>query len=100
MEKRRGKADTQQIIMSVDIPNHDGNIHFLEALASGRIAGTELPEDEEVRFGKIPSRLPTNENGKVPKYTAAHYHAALARAGCRESTGAADAQQTRHPRRA
>jgi hypothetical protein len=81
MEKKRGKSDTQQIIMSVDIPNHDGNIHFLETLhaLAGRIAGTELPEDEEVKIrGKIADRLPTfNENGKVPKYTAAHYHAAL-----------------------
>jgi len=78
---KRGKTDIQQIIMSVDIPNHDGTIHFLETLhaLAGRIAGTELPEDEEVKIrGKIADRLPTfNEGGSVPKYTAAHYHAAL-----------------------
>jgi len=81
LDKRRGKSDTQTIIMSVDIPNHNGNIHFLETLhaLAGRIAGTELPEDEEVKIrGKIADRLPTfTEGGSVPKYTAAHYHAAL-----------------------
>mmetsp|Transcript_3119 Transcript_3119/g.7221 ORF Transcript_3119/g.7221 Transcript_3119/m.7221 type:complete len:1718 (+) Transcript_3119:685-5838(+) len=81
LDRRRGKSDTQTIIMSVDIPNHDGNIHFLETLhaLAGRIAGTELPEDEEVKIrGKIADRLPTfTEGGSVPKYTAAHYHAAL-----------------------
>jgi len=78
---KRGKTDIQQIIMSVDIPNHDGTIHFLETLhaLAGRIAGTELPEDEEVKIrGKIADRLPTfTDGGSVPKYTAAHYHAAL-----------------------
>jgi len=81
LDRRRGKSDTQQIIMSVDIPNHDGSIHFLETLhaLAGRIAGTELPEDEEVKIrGKIADRLPTLDvAGHVPKYTAAHYHAAL-----------------------
>lgn len=78
---KRGKTDIQQIIMSVDIPNHDGTIHFLETLhaLAGRIAGTELPEDEEVKIrGRIADRLPTFADGSsVPKYTAAHYHAAL-----------------------
>jgi len=77
---KRGKTEIQQIIMSVDIPNHDGTIHFLETLhaLAGRIAGTELPEDEEVKIrGKIADRLPITESGSVPKYTAAHYHAAL-----------------------
>ena len=80
LDKKRAKSDIQQIIMSVDIPNHDGSIHFLETLhaLAGRIAGTELPEDEEAKIrGKIADRLPTFSDGNVPKYTAAHYHAAL-----------------------
>jgi len=76
-----GKTEIQSIIMSVDIPNHNGKIHFLETLhaLAGRIAGTELPEDEEVKIrGKIADRLPVFHDGSgVPKYTAAHYHAAL-----------------------
>jgi len=76
-----GKTEIQSIIMSVDIPNHSGRIHFLETLhaLSGRIAGTILPEDEEVKIrGKIADRLPVFKDGAgVPKYTAAHYHAAL-----------------------
>jgi len=76
-----GKTEIQSIIMSVDIPNHNGKIHFLETLhaLAGRIAGTELPEDEEEKIrGKIADRLPVFKDGTgVPKYTAAHYHAAL-----------------------
>jgi len=76
-----GKTEIQSIIMSVDIPNHRGDIHFLETLhaLAGRIAGTELPEDEEVKIrGKIADRLPVFKDASgVPKYTAAHYHAAL-----------------------
>mmetsp|Transcript_3541 Transcript_3541/g.12709 ORF Transcript_3541/g.12709 Transcript_3541/m.12709 type:complete len:1714 (-) Transcript_3541:989-6130(-) len=76
-----GKTEIQSIIMSVDIPNHNGKIHFLETLhaLAGRIAGTELPEDEEEKIrGKIADRLPVFKDGMgVPKYTAAHYHAAL-----------------------
>jgi len=76
-----GKTEIQTIIMSVDIPNHQGAIHFLETLhaLAGRIAGTELPEDEEVKIrGKIADRLPVFKDASgVPKYTAAHYHAAL-----------------------
>jgi len=74
-----GKSEIQSIIMSVDIPNHNGKIHFLETLhaLAGRIVGTGLPEDEEVKIrGKIADRLPVVSTG-WPKYTAAHYHAAL-----------------------
>jgi hypothetical protein len=53
---RHGRSSIQQIIMSVDIPNHDGSIHFLETLhaLAGRIAGTELPEDEVGRCSLTP----------------------------------------------
>ena len=71
----------QEIIMSVEIPNRKGELHFLEVLhaLSGRVAGTDLPleEEEDIR-NKIIDRLPTfNEKKGVPKYTAAHVHAAL-----------------------
>ncbi|EEH58460.1 voltage-gated ion channel superfamily [Micromonas pusilla CCMP1545] len=74
------KQETQKIIMSVDIPNHDGKIHFLETLhaLAGRIAGTELPAHAEVKVtNKIQKQLPTLRSGKVPQYTAAHYYAAM-----------------------
>ncbi|PNH08114.1 Voltage-dependent L-type calcium channel subunit alpha-1C [Tetrabaena socialis] len=91
-----GRSVTQAVIMSVDIPVHRNNtppkllqmfthrfsirlVTFVETLhaLAGRVAGTELPEIEEEwlmeRFGR---RLP--EGGSTfPKYTAAHFHAAL-----------------------
>ena len=81
LSKREAKTKCMQIIMTVDIPNHDGKIHFLETLhaLTGRIAGTELPESEEVKVrDSMVDRLPTFASDKdVPKYTAAHFHAAL-----------------------
>ena len=76
----KGKAEIQHIIMSVDIPEHEGKIHFLETLhaLAGRIAGTVLPQDEEEKIrGKIADRLPSFKASVLPKYTAAHFHAAL-----------------------
>ena len=81
LSKREAKTKCMQIIMTVDIPNHDGKIHFLETLhaLTGRIAGTELPESEEVKVrDSMVDRLPTFASDKdVPKFTAAHFHAAL-----------------------
>mmetsp|Transcript_11321 Transcript_11321/g.26831 ORF Transcript_11321/g.26831 Transcript_11321/m.26831 type:complete len:1216 (+) Transcript_11321:1-3648(+) len=71
------KSEVQNIIMTVDIPNRGGNVHFLETLhaLSGRVAGTRLPEEEEEHIhGKMLERLPDSD---FPKYSAAHYHAAL-----------------------
>lgn len=78
---RSTKTDIQNIIMACDIPNHDGKVHFYETLhaLAGRKAGRYLPEEEEVKIrSKIKDRLPvfTSESA-IPKYTAAHYHAAL-----------------------
>ena len=81
LSKREAKTKCMHVIMTVDIPNHDGKIHFLETLhaLTGRIAGTELPESEEVKVrDSMVDRLPTFDNAKdVPKFTAAHFHAAL-----------------------
>lgn len=54
-------------------------IHFLETLhgLAGRVAGTEVPEDEELPVHeRLAGRLPSSGGG-VPKYTVAHYYAAL-----------------------
>ena len=81
LSKREAKTKCMHVIMTVDIPNHDGKIHFLETLhaLTGRIAGTELPESEEVKVrDSMVDRLPTFDNAKdFPKFTAAHFHAAL-----------------------
>ena len=81
LSKHEAKTKCMHVIMTVDIPNHDGKIHFLETLhaLTGRIAGTELPESEEVKVrDSMVDRLPTFDNAKdVPKFTAAHFHAAL-----------------------
>ncbi|GLC39690.1 Caveolin-2 [Pleodorina starrii] len=74
------RSAIQTIILSVDIPVHQNNkVTFLETLhaLAGRLAGTELPEIEEERIiGRYLRRLPGG--GQVfPKYTAAHFHAAL-----------------------
>eukprot|EP00951_Prasinocladus_malaysianus_P000337 scaffold2539_cov43-Prasinocladus_malaysianus.AAC.1 len=71
------KSEVQNIIMTVDIPNRAGNVHFLETLhaLSGRVAGTQLPDEEEEHIHlKLHERLPDTA---YPKYSAAHYHAAL-----------------------
>jgi len=74
-------TDIQNIIMSVDIPNHNGLVHFYETLhaLAGRVAGMPLPEDEEVNIrNKIRDKLPTfSSEAQYPKYSAAHFHAAL-----------------------
>ena len=81
LSKHEAKTKCMHVIMTVDIPNHDGKIHFLETLhaLTGRIAGTELPESEEVKVrDSMVDRLPTFDNAKdFPKFTAAHFHAAL-----------------------
>lgn len=71
------KSEVQNIIMTVDIPNRSGHVHFLETLhaLSGRVAGTQLPEEEEEHIhARMHERLPDTS---YPKYSAAHYHAAL-----------------------
>ncbi|KAK3250718.1 Caveolin-2 [Cymbomonas tetramitiformis] len=75
------KADIQNIIMSIDIPNHNGRVHFYETVhaLAGRVAGIDVPEEEEMKIrGKIREKLPVfADAASIPKYTAAHYHAAL-----------------------
>eukprot|EP00803_Ostreobium_quekettii_P004182 evm.model.scf_87.7 EVM.evm.TU.scf_87.7 scf_87:110745-119200(-) len=73
-----GTAEIQSIIMSVDIPNRNNKVHFLETLhaLAGRVAGTQLPEEEEqIIHEKMYTRLP--DDLEFPKYTAAHFYAAL-----------------------
>lgn len=73
-----GPVAIQNIIMSVDIPNRNNTVHFLETLHAlgGRVAGTQLPENIEQRIHeKMHCRLP--EDVEFPKYTAAHFYAAL-----------------------
>jgi Ion transport protein len=77
------QLEVQTIIMSVDIPNRMYNgaphVHFLEVLhaLAGRIAGVQLPVDEaEKMHACFTGMLPIHER-EYPKYSAAHYHAAL-----------------------
>ena len=79
------QLEVQNVIMSVDIPNRSykgaPHVHFMEALhaLAGRIAGVQLPADEadkvQARFAGL---LPAHDrDADFPKYSAAHYHAAL-----------------------
>lgn len=75
--------EVQNIVMGVDIPNrmYDGtpHVHFIEVLhaLAGRIAGVELPTDEAQKaHARFVSVLPPQAE-QYPKYSAAHYHAAL-----------------------
>lgn len=71
-------ADIQMIIMTSDIPNRDGKVHFFETLhsLSARVAGTDLPWNEQIKVhSKLSSKLPRNVEDT--KHTVAHYHAAL-----------------------
>eukprot|EP00892_Ulva_mutabilis_P001295 jgi/Ulvmu1/11166/UM072_0002.1 len=75
--------EVQNIIMGVDIPNRIINgsphVHFIEVLhaLAGRIAGVQLPCDEaEKAHARFVSILPPQAE-EYPKYSAAHYHAAL-----------------------
>mmetsp|Transcript_58370 Transcript_58370/g.186060 ORF Transcript_58370/g.186060 Transcript_58370/m.186060 type:complete len:1610 (+) Transcript_58370:485-5314(+) len=77
--KNATKQEIQHIIMEVDIPEHQGKIHFLETLhaLAGREASAELPEEEENAINRtLADRLPPVGEGGGPKYTAAHFHAA------------------------
>eukprot|EP00197_Chlamydomonas_leiostraca_P007141 CAMPEP_0202863718 /NCGR_PEP_ID=MMETSP1391-20130828/4242_1 /ASSEMBLY_ACC=CAM_ASM_000867 /TAXON_ID=1034604 /ORGANISM="Chlamydomonas leiostraca, Strain SAG 11-49" /LENGTH=470 /DNA_ID=CAMNT_0049543381 /DNA_START=24 /DNA_END=1433 /DNA_ORIENTATION=+ len=75
----------QDTIMNCDIPSRTVKttgrvhyIHFLETLhaLAGRVAGTDLPLEEEYRIhAKLLRRLPKDE--EPPKYTAAHVHSAI-----------------------
>jgi hypothetical protein len=78
------QLEMQNVIMSVDIPNrtYEGtpHVHFLEVLhaLSGRIAGVQLPADETEKMqARFVGLVPDNEKNEFPKYSAAHYHAAL-----------------------
>lgn len=67
------------VLMGVDIPLRNQKVHFLETLyaLAGRVAGAELPDDEERKIrSNLTQRLPQPEEG-APKYTAAHFYAAL-----------------------
>jgi Ion transport protein/Voltage-dependent L-type calcium channel, IQ-associated len=79
------QLEVQNVIMSVDIPNRSfkgkPQVHFLETLhaLAGRIAGVQLPADEaEKAQARFAGLLPPNDrDADFPKYSAAHYHAAL-----------------------
>jgi hypothetical protein len=78
------QLEVQSIIMSVDIPNRTycnaPHVHYLEVLhaLAGRIAGVQLPMDEAEKVQTcFASLLPDNDKADYPKYSAAHYHAAL-----------------------
>lgn len=75
--------EVQNIVMGVDIPNRifegSPHVHFIEVLhaLAGRIAGVQLPADEaEKAHARFVSILPP-QAAEYPKYSAAHYHAAL-----------------------
>lgn len=75
--------EVQNIVMGVDIPNRIFNnaphVHFIEVLhaLAGRIAGVQLPTDEAMKaHARFVSILPPH-SPEYPKYSAAHYHAAL-----------------------
>ncbi|KAG2489238.1 hypothetical protein HYH03_012259 [Edaphochlamys debaryana] len=74
------RAATQAVIMSVDIPIHANNtVTFIEVLhaLAGRVAGTELPDiEEDWLVERFCRRLPGGGEA-FPRYTAAHFHAAL-----------------------
>ncbi|KAG1668958.1 hypothetical protein FOA52_001002 [Chlamydomonas sp. UWO 241] len=72
----------QAIVMAIDIPIRRGDkrmqVNLLETLhaLSGRVAGVELPVDEELEVhGKLVQRLPNDE--VAPKYMLSDYYAAL-----------------------
>ena len=70
----------QKHIMSIQIPDYNGQVHFLETLhaLTGSIAGTDLPEEELQKLkGDIANKLPSVSSSELPRFTAAHYHAAL-----------------------
>lgn len=49
----------------------------MHALA-GRVAGTEVPDDEEERIRqRLYPRLPSTDTSDVPKYGVSHFYAAL-----------------------
>jgi hypothetical protein len=60
-------------------PSSSSQVTFIETLhaLSGRVAGTELPElEEDALVERFSKRLPSGGE-EFPKYTAAHFHAAL-----------------------
>ena len=70
----------QEIIMSVEIPNRKGELHFLEVLHALRAASparTYLWKRKRTSETKSSTGSTFNEKKGVPKYTAAHVHAAL-----------------------
>lgn len=55
-------------------------VHFLETMhaLAGRIAGTEVPDDEEQKVRRmLYPRLPSKDASDVPKYGVSHFYAAL-----------------------
>ena len=70
-----GIAEILAVILSLDIPDRDSRVHFLETLhcLMGHAAGTELPLEEDLRIhGQMFHLLP--KTTEEPEYTAAHYH--------------------------
>jgi hypothetical protein len=74
---------SSNLVLTQPPPTHTstGKVHFYETLhaLAGRKAGRYLPESEELKIRtKLKDRLPVfTDEESVPKYTAAHYHAAL-----------------------
>jgi hypothetical protein len=55
-------------------------VHYLETLhaLSGRVAGTMVPDAEELKVhAKLHPKLPARDANNPPKYSAAHFYAAL-----------------------
>ena len=78
----QAQSEVQNIIMSVDIPNRTyagkPHVQFYETLhaLAGRCAGTQLPLDEEEKVSLTFAAI-TPSSKEYPRFTAAHYHAAM-----------------------
>lgn len=70
-----GMSEILTVIMSLDIPDRNSRVHFLETLHSlmGHAAGTELPLEEDLRIHEQMFHL-LPKSSEDPEYTAAHYH--------------------------
>lgn len=70
-----GMAEILTVILSLDIPDRNNQVHFLETLHSlmGQVAGTQLPLEEDLRIHEhMFHRLPPFD--MESSYTAAHFH--------------------------
>ena len=98
---KNDKASTQAIVLCIDVPEHDGRIHFLETLhaLAGRVAGTDLPEREMKKIrDTAQEKLPSLKEDFVPRYSASHYNAALyVQAAVRGFLARQEIKERRHP---